>query len=108
MKLAKLWSLLLPVVIASGCAMSTAPSGTPVQASQEAPAASDAAITTRVKAALAADADLAGFKIDVDTKSGTVILNGEIKSMVLRRKTEAIATGVSGVKAVDNRLVITG
>jgi osmotically-inducible protein OsmY len=37
-----------------------------------------------------------------------VVLKGEIKTLVLRKKAESIAKEVNGVRSVDNQLVITG
>lgn len=68
----------------------------------------DAVITSKVKAALLADPEISGLKINVDTAKGKVTLKGEVKSITLWRKAEKIASGVEGVKSVDNRLVITG
>lgn len=68
----------------------------------------DAAITAQVKAALAADPDLSALKINVDTTQGAVKLKGEVKTIALRRKADALAAGIKGVKSVDNQLVITG
>ena len=68
----------------------------------------DATITAQVKAALAADPDLSALKINVDTLQGAVKLKGEVKSIALRRKADALAAGIKGVKSVDNQLVITG
>lgn len=68
----------------------------------------DATLTSKVKAALLADPDVSGLKINVDTANGVVKLKGEIKTMVLRKKAESVARGVEGVKSVDNQLVITG
>lgn len=71
-------------------------------------ATDDTAITARTKSALQADPELNGFKIDVSTAQGVVRLKGEIKSLALRRKAEALVKSQSGVKSVDNQLIITG
>ena len=68
----------------------------------------DTVITSKVKAALLADPDIAGLKISVDTAKGKVTLKGEVKSLALWRKAESLARGVDGVQAVNNQLVITG
>ena len=72
------------------------------------PAVDDATLTTQVKAALAADPELGGAKIDAQSTQGAVRLKGDIKSITLRRKAEEVTKGVKGVKSVDNQLVITG
>ena len=68
----------------------------------------DTVITSKVKAALLADPDIAGLKINVDTAKGKVTLKGEVKTLALRRKAESLARDVQGVQSVDNQLVITG
>ena len=68
----------------------------------------DAVITSKVKAALLADPDIAGLKINVDTNKGKVTLKGEVKTLSLWRKAESLARGVEGVQAVNNQIVITG
>lgn len=68
----------------------------------------DALITSKVKAALLKDPDISGFKINVDTSKGVVSLKGEVKTLALRRKAEAIAAGIEGVRKVENQLIITG
>jgi osmotically-inducible protein OsmY len=68
----------------------------------------DAAILAKVKAAYAADPDLSALKINVDAKDGNVRLKGEVKNISAWRKAEDIAKKTSGVKSVENNLVITG
>lgn len=103
-----LWlAIMLPMTLMIGC---TSPktwfgASPPIRQS---PVVTDAAITTQVKTALARDADLATTRIAVDTTAGIVTLKGEIKSMMLRKKVDAIVNGVTGVREIDNRLVITG
>jgi hyperosmotically inducible periplasmic protein len=67
--------------------------------------ASNAALTTKVKSALAKDA---GFKtlgkIDVDSNEGTVTLKGRVESAEAKKKAEQIAKQVDGVKSVKNQL----
>ena len=66
----------------------------------------DAAITTAVNAELAKDSDLSAFKIDVDTSSGRVVLNGTAPSEQARDRATQLAAGVQGVVSVDNMLTI--
>jgi hyperosmotically inducible periplasmic protein len=67
--------------------------------------ASNAALTTKVKSALAKDA---GFKtlgkIDVDSNEGVVTLKGRVESAEAKKKAEQIAKQVDGVKSVKNEL----
>lgn len=71
-------------------------------------AVDDVTIGTKLKAALAADPELSALKINVDTTQGAVRLKGEVKTITLRRKAEALARQIEGVKSVDNQLIITG
>jgi len=110
MKKSKLILFLLPVALLAGCAGTGTQSGTQGAASQRATAepTGDAAITEKVKAALAADPALKDFKIGVTTEQGVVQLKGEIKTLALRRQAEAIVRNISGVKSINNQLIITG
>lgn len=72
----------------------------PNQADSSQPA-SDAWITTKVKAELLASPDASGLKIDVDTVNGVVSLSGEVGSQAEIDKAVEIAKGIKGVKSVD-------
>lgn len=89
----------------AGCANMGGGDGTTRSVGQ---AVDDAAILTRMKAALAADPDLSALKINVDSTKGAVRLRGEVKSLAMRRKAEDLARRIDGVKSVDNQLIITG
>ncbi len=66
----------------------------------------DAAITTKVKSALMAEPGLSSLQINVDTANGVVTLNGEVDSQASSDKAAAVATGVSDVKGVENKLTV--
>jgi len=66
----------------------------------------DAAITTKVKTAIAGESALTALQINVDTVSGVVTLNGEVDSQANSDKAAAVATGVSDVKSVENKLTV--
>ncbi|MGQ0800332.1 MAG: BON domain-containing protein [Pseudomarimonas sp.] len=68
--------------------------------------AADAAITTKVKAALLADARTEGFDINVDTMNGHVELRGGADNVDAELAASEIARAVEGVTAVNNELVI--
>ena len=98
--------MMIVAVLAAGCSS--------MGGSQDAPKKSagqivdDAVITSKVKAALLADPDISGLKINVDTAKGKVTLKGEVKTLSLWRKAASLARSVDGVQDVDNQLVITG
>jgi hyperosmotically inducible periplasmic protein len=66
----------------------------------------DAAITTKVKAALLADEEVKGLAISVETSGGTVQLSGSAKSDSERQKAEQLAKSVEGVSAVQNSIAV--
>ncbi|NUZ05802.1 BON domain-containing protein [Piscinibacter koreensis] len=66
----------------------------------------DVSIGTQLKAKYAADPDISALKVNIDTREGAVSLRGEVKSLAIRRKAEAMAREIKGVKSVDNQLVI--
>jgi hyperosmotically inducible periplasmic protein len=61
----------------------------------------DTWITTKVKAALLADEDVAGTDIKVETDNGVVKLSGKVNSKDQIDKAVAVAEGLDGVKKVD-------
>jgi len=69
-------------------------------------AARDAALAAAVKAALAADARLKSFAIDVRAANGAVELYGTVDAKSNREKAEKIAAAVDGVKSVKSHLVL--
>jgi len=66
-----------------------------------------AALTTKVKTALAKDEGLKTMtNIDVDSKDGVVTLKGKVDSADLKKKAGEVAKKVSGVKSVKNELKV--
>ncbi len=68
----------------------------------------DAAITASVNAQLARDSELSALKIDVDTSDGRVALRGSAPNRDARDRATRLASGVDGVKSVDNQLIVKG
>jgi hyperosmotically inducible protein len=67
----------------------------------------DAAITAAVKAKLLADPKVGGLKIDVDTRNGVVYLTGDhMKNQAEIDQAIKLAKETSGVKSVENKLVV--
>jgi hyperosmotically inducible periplasmic protein len=70
---------------------------------------SDAGITTAVKSKLAADDTVKAFRIDVDTKSRVVTLNGKVDTARARARAVELAKATEGVSdVVDNLTVVAG
>jgi hyperosmotically inducible protein len=67
---------------------------------------SDAAITASIKTDILKDPDLSVLKIDVDTKSGVVTLNGLTADEAGRSRVGRLASSIKGVKEVRNFLVV--
>lgn len=66
----------------------------------------DGAITTGVKARLAADDELKLLDIGVETNAGHTVLTGGAPNAEARDRATRIAEVVDGVTGVDNRLVV--
>jgi hyperosmotically inducible protein len=66
----------------------------------------DAAITTKIKAAIFAESNLKTLQISVDTVQGVVTLSGSVDSLSNSNRAKSLAGAVAGVKEVENRLVV--
>lgn len=66
----------------------------------------DAAITAKVKTAILAEPGLKSLEISVDTVQNVTTLTGTVDSPQNSDKAQQVAAAVSGVKAVENKLVI--
>jgi hyperosmotically inducible protein len=67
----------------------------------------DSWITTKVKADLAKDSATKANEIHVNTKSGVVVLTGNVASAAEKEKAESDAKAVKGVVNVENQLVVS-
>lgn len=65
---------------------------------------SDTAITSQVKAALLADADVKSFPISVSTSNGRVQLSGVVRNKAQVLRAAEVAGGIQGVTSVKNDL----
>ena len=79
---------------------------TRVAATQAAEALDDAAVTTKVKAALFAEPGLKTLQLGVETHEGVVTLTGAVDTPVLRQRAAEIAGAMSGVHQVVDKLVV--
>ncbi len=66
----------------------------------------DSAITTKVKSALLAEKGVPSMSISVVTYEAMVQLSGFVDSEEVRDKAAKVAAGVSGVKQVQNSLIV--
>lgn len=70
--------------------------------------ATDASVTTKVKAALIREKDLSAMDVNVETQNGTVQLSGFVDTKDQQARAEKVAKAVSGVKEVKNDLRLKG
>ncbi|HKZ66323.1 MAG TPA: BON domain-containing protein [Chitinophagaceae bacterium] len=64
----------------------------------------DADVKTAVEAALRANPETVGLIVDV--KDGTATVSGEVKDEAAKAKATELATGIKGVKSVENNVSI--
>src|SRR5262245_57989514 len=69
-------------------------------------ALTDPSITTSVKGKLLANPDVAGLRIDVDTRDGIVTLTGNVSTKAEKDEALRIARETDGVKSVEDRLTV--
>lgn len=67
----------------------------------------DAAITSRVNAALMSDAQLSGLRIEVHTQNGTVTLRGSAPDALAIARATELASAVEGVSSVVNEIKVS-
>lgn len=68
----------------------------------------DSLITAKVKAALLKDREVSALDVKVQTYHGTVLLSGFVDDERQARRAMEIASGVRGVVAVKNSLIVKG
>lgn len=68
----------------------------------------DAGITAKVKSSMLADDQVKGLQINVDTSNGTVTLTGSAQTAAEKQRAEQLATGVEGVRSVQNNITVAG
>jgi hyperosmotically inducible protein len=69
-------------------------------------AASDAAMTAKIKSKMALDDSVDALDIDVDTTNGVVTLSGSADSEISRNRAVQLARETDGVRSVVDRLSI--
>ena len=71
-------------------------------------AETDAGVTTKVKAQLAADEMVKAYKVNVDTREHVVTLTGEVENLAAKEQAVRIARNTEGVRDVVDDLKIVG
>lgn len=92
--------------IAPEPAATTGIGGTPTEPGPDDGLTTDADITAQVKAKLLADRDVAGLRIDVDTRGYVVTLNGSVRSEAEKSRALQLAREVEGVLRVTDNLTV--
>ena len=91
-------------VLAAGCGIWQDPAPTSAASTTVGTQIDDTVITTQVKSALLADADIKSFDLKVETRKGVVQLSGFVDNQAqIDRALEATA-GVEGVKGIESNV----
>jgi osmotically-inducible protein OsmY len=98
-KLISAFFLALTLLTAVGCASTQKHEGTGEYVD-------DSVVTTKVKAAIFDEHGLKSAEINVETFKGVVQLSGFVTSRADINKAVTVARGVSGVKSVENKMVV--
>ncbi len=77
-----------------------------VQQAETKQAASDSAITTKIKSKYLVEKNFKSYKVSVETKDGIVALSGFVDDASTKTRAEQIARATKGVKDVKNGLVV--
>ena len=100
-------ALWMPLVVALVAAMTIAARTSSSRTTQSTGEyVDDAAITSKVKAALLGDSGLKSFNIGVETYKDVVQLSGFVNGDQVKARAGEVAAGVSGVRSVRNNLVV--
>ena len=77
-----------------------------VQQKESKQAASDSAITSKIKSKYLLEKNFKSLDVSVETKEGIVVLSGFVDNQSTKSRAGKIAAGVKGVKAVSNGLIV--
>lgn len=98
----------LLVVSVAGCNKASETAGAPAPATTVGTDIDDSVVTSSVKTALLADPDVKSFDLKVETRKGEVLLSGFVDSQFQIDRATAATHSVSGVKSIQNNLVLKG
>ncbi len=106
---------LLSVVISAGLMASISACGKGATEANVAPPSlsvgteiDDSVVTAQVKSALLDNAEVKSFDLKVETRKGEVMLSGFVDNSAQMERAIAVTRGVSGVKAVANKMDFKG
>ena len=89
-----------------GCGKAVDSAGMPPPSTSVGTDIDDSVVTSSVKAALLADAAIKSFDFKVETRKGEVMLSGFVDNQAQLDRATAISHAVSGVKAVQNNVIL--
>jgi hyperosmotically inducible protein len=100
-----LWLIPALCIVCAACN----PDNNPKSADQSQVNSADWEITTKVKAAIIADASISASArlVSVSTTDGVVTITGSVPTMADRDRIVRIAKNVDGVVSVDNQMLIS-
>lgn len=98
--------VLLMALMLSGCSAYVMSGGSAGSGRAASVATADAQIVSRIEASFRADDRVSGNAIRVSSWNATVTLSGSVDDIVARERAESLARNTSGVKAVNNQIVI--
>jgi hyperosmotically inducible protein len=93
---------------AVGCSKPVDSAGAPVASTTIGTDIDDSVITSSVKSALLADADIKSFDFKVETRKGEVLFSGFVDNQAQLDRATAVTRAVSGVKGIQNNVVLKG
>ncbi len=93
---------ILMLIVTLGTALSSV---NPATAAGE-PRKGDSWLTAKTKIVLFADTRVKGHEVNVETKTGIVMLRGKVDNDEAKRAAEEIAKGIEGVAGVKNELQV--
>ena len=91
-----------------GCSKPVDSGGLPVSSTTVGTDIDDSVITSSVKSALLADADVKSFDFKVETRKGEVLLSGFVDNQSQVDRATAATRSVPGVKDIQNNVVLKG
>ena len=96
------------IIFVTGCNQPQQAVGAPPPSTTVGTEIDDTVITTRVKSALLADADVKSFDFKAETRKGEVQLSGFVDNQAQIDRAIAVTRAVEGVKNIDNKLSLKG
>lgn len=91
---------------AVGCSKSVDSVGMPLASTTVGTDIDDSVVTSAVRSALLADADIKSFDFKVQTRKGEVLLSGFVDNQAQLDRATAATRAVAGVKSIQNNVIL--